>query len=112
MVHLYGQPADMDPLLEIAKKHKIALVEDCAQSHLAEYKGKRTGGLAVASSFSFYPGKNLGAYGEGGAAATNDPALARTFKMIRDHGAEKKYYHEMCGYNYRMGKVFRVRCSA
>ncbi len=101
-VHLYGQPADMDPLLEIAKKHKIALVEDCAQSHLAEYKGKRTGGLAVASSFSFYPGKNLGAYGEGGAAATNDAALARTFKMIRDHGAEKKYYHEMYGHNYRM----------
>jgi dTDP-4-amino-4,6-dideoxygalactose transaminase len=101
-VHLYGQPADMDPLNAIAKKHKIALVEDCAQSHLAEYKGKRTGGLSVASSFSFYPGKNLGAYGEGGAAATNDAELARKFKMIRDHGAEKKYYHEMYGHNYRM----------
>jgi dTDP-4-amino-4,6-dideoxygalactose transaminase len=101
-VHLYGQPADMDPLNEIARKHKIFLVEDCAQSHLAEYKGKRTGGLAVASSFSFYPGKNLGAYGEGGAAATNDAELARKFKMIRDHGAEKKYHHEMYGHNYRM----------
>lgn len=101
-VHLYGQPADMDPLNAIAKKHGVALVEDCAQSHFAEYKGKRTGGLSVASSYSFYPGKNLGAYGEGGAVATNDQALARTFKMIRDHGAEKKYWHEMYGHNYRM----------
>lgn len=101
-VHLYGQPADMDPLNAIAKKHGVALVEDCAQSHFAEYKGKRTGGLSVASSYSFYPGKNLGAYGEGGAVATNDAALARTFKMIRDHGAEKKYWHEMYGHNYRM----------
>jgi dTDP-4-amino-4,6-dideoxygalactose transaminase len=101
-VHLYGQPADMDPLLEIGRKHKIAVVEDCAQSHFAEYKGKRTGGLGVASSFSFYPGKNLGAYGEGGAACTNDAGIARTFKMIRDHGSEKKYYHEIMGHNYRM----------
>jgi dTDP-4-amino-4,6-dideoxygalactose transaminase len=101
-VHLYGQPADMDPLNAIARKHNIALVEDCAQSHFAEYKGKRTGGLSRASSYSFYPGKNLGAYGEGGAVATNDAALARIFKMIRDHGAEKKYYHEMYGHNYRM----------
>jgi dTDP-4-amino-4,6-dideoxygalactose transaminase len=101
-VHLYGQAADMDPIIEIGRKHKIAVVEDCAQSHFAEYKGKRTGGLATASSFSFYPGKNLGAYGEGGAACTNDPELARTFKMIRDHGAEKKYMHEIEGHNYRM----------
>ena len=101
-VHLYGQAADMDPLNQIARKHNIALVEDCAQSHFAEYKGKRTGGLSRASSFSFYPGKNLGAYGEGGAAATNDAELARKFKMIRDHGAEKKYHHEMYGHNYRM----------
>jgi dTDP-4-amino-4,6-dideoxygalactose transaminase len=101
-VHLYGQSADMDPLNEIGRKHKIAVVEDCAQSHFAEYKGKRTGGLGVASSFSFYPGKNLGAYGEGGAACTNDPELARKYKMIRDHGSEKKYHHEMYGTNYRM----------
>jgi len=101
-VHLYGQSADMDPLNAIAKKHGIALVEDCAQSHFAEYKGKRTGGLSRASSYSFYPGKNLGAYGEGGAVATNDAALARMFKMIRDHGAEKKYWHESYGHNYRM----------
>ena len=101
-VHLYGQAADMDPLSQIARTHNIALVEDCAQSHFAEYKGKRTGGISRASSFSFYPGKNLGAYGEGGAAATNDAELARKFKMIRDHGAEKKYHHEMYGHNYRM----------
>jgi dTDP-4-amino-4,6-dideoxygalactose transaminase len=101
-VHLYGQAADMDPLSRIARTHNIALVEDCAQSHFAEYKGKRTGGISRASSFSFYPGKNLGAYGEGGAAATNDAELARKFKMIRDHGAEKKYHHEMYGHNYRM----------
>lgn len=101
-VHLYGQAADMDALNEIGRKHKIPVVEDCAQSHLAEYKGKRTGGLGVASSFSFYPGKNLGAYGEGGAACTNDAEIARKFKMIRDHGSEKKYYHEMNGHNYRM----------
>ncbi len=101
-VHLYGQPADMDPLTEIARRHGVFLVEDCAQSHIAEYKGTRVGGLSDASSFSFYPGKNLGAYGEGGAVATNDDALARKFKMIRDHGAERKYDHEIQGHNYRM----------
>jgi dTDP-4-amino-4,6-dideoxygalactose transaminase len=101
-VHLYGQPADMDPLNLIAARHNVALVEDCAQSHFAEYKGKRTGGLSRASSYSFYPGKNLGAYGEGGAVATNDAGLARKFRMIRDHGAEKKYWHESYGHNYRM----------
>jgi dTDP-4-amino-4,6-dideoxygalactose transaminase len=101
-VHLYGQPADMDPLTAIARRHGVFLVEDCAQSHIAEYKGQRVGGLSDASSFSFYPGKNLGAYGEGGAVATNDDALARKFKMIRDHGAERKYDHEIQGHNYRM----------
>lgn len=101
-VHLYGQPADMDALLELSKKHNIPLVEDAAQAHLAEYKGKRIGGLGLAASFSFYPGKNLGAYGEGGAVMTNDEELARKFKMIRDHGAEQKYNHIMYGHNYRM----------
>jgi len=101
-VHLYGQPADMDPLNEIAKKHNIILVEDCAQAHISTYKGKPVGALATASSFSFYPGKNLGAYGEGGAVMTNDEELARKFKMIRDHGAEQKYYHQTFGHNYRM----------
>jgi dTDP-4-amino-4,6-dideoxygalactose transaminase len=101
-VHLYGQPADMDPLREIATRRKIHLVEDCAQAHIAEYKGKRVGGFGIASSFSFYPGKNLGAYGEAGAVMTNDDGLAKKFKMIRDHGAEQKYMHEIYGHNYRM----------
>jgi dTDP-4-amino-4,6-dideoxygalactose transaminase len=112
-VHLYGQPADMEPLARIADKRGIHLLEDCAQSHLAEYKGRPVGGFGIASSFSFYPGKNLGAYGEGGAVATNDPALARTFSMIRDHGSEEKYKHEILGHNYRMeaiqGAVLNVK---
>jgi len=101
-VHLYGQPANMDPLINIAKEHNIFLVEDCAQSHIAEYKKNRVGGLGITSSFSFYPGKNLGAYGEGGAVCTNDEKLAKKLKMIRDHGAEDKYNHEILGHNYRM----------
>ena len=101
-VHLYGQPADLDPLREIAKKHNIFLVEDCAQAHFAEYKGKRVGGLSDTASFSFYPGKNLGAYGEGGAVTTNDDDVAKKVKMLRDHGAVQKYNHEMLGHNYRM----------
>jgi dTDP-4-amino-4,6-dideoxygalactose transaminase len=92
----------MDPLRQIADRHGIKLVEDCAQSHIAEYKGKPVGGLGAASSFSYYPGKNLGAYGEGGAVATNDDALAQRFRMIRDHGAQQKYQHEIYGHNYRM----------
>ncbi len=101
-VHLYGQPANLDPLREIAKNHKINLVEDAAQAHIAEYKGKRVGGLSDAASFSFYPGKNLGAYGEGGAVTTNDDELASKAKMLRDHGARQKYVHESFGHNYRM----------
>jgi dTDP-4-amino-4,6-dideoxygalactose transaminase len=92
----------MDALNAIAKKHNIFLVEDCAQSHLAEYKGKKVGALSTASSFSFYPGKNLGAYGEAGAAMTNDEQLAKKFKMMREHGSDKKYFHELYGHNYRM----------
>ncbi len=101
-VHLYGQPANMDPLREIAEKYKIFLVEDSAQSHMAEYKGKKVGGFGEATSFSFYPGKNLGAYGEGGAAVTNNSELAKKIKMIRDHGTLQKYQHEIFGHNYRM----------
>jgi dTDP-4-amino-4,6-dideoxygalactose transaminase len=112
-VHLYGQPADMDKINAIAKKHNLIVVEDCAQSHLAEYKGKKTGGLARAASFSFYPGKNLGAYGEGGAVTTNDEELATKFKMMREHGSAKKYYHELYGHNYRLegiqGAVLNVK---
>jgi dTDP-4-amino-4,6-dideoxygalactose transaminase len=112
-VHLYGQPADMDKINDIAKKHNLIVVEDCAQSHLAEYKGKKTGGLARAASFSFYPGKNLGAYGEGGAVTTNDEELGTKFKMMREHGSAKKYYHELYGHNYRLegiqGAVLNVK---
>ncbi len=101
-VHLYGQAADMDPLLRLAERYHLSLVEDCAQAHLAEYNGRKVGGIGRASSFSFYPGKNLGAYGEGGAVVTNDPDLAAKFKMMRDHGSDRKYYHEIHGHNYRM----------
>lgn len=100
-VHLYGQPADMDKIMEIAKKHNLEVIEDCCQSHGAEYKGKR---IPVSSigCFSFYPGKNLGAYGEGGAVVTDDKEIAEKIKILRDHGQEKKYYHKYIGYNYRM----------
>jgi dTDP-4-amino-4,6-dideoxygalactose transaminase len=101
-VHLYGQPADMDRLKIIADKHNLALVEDCAQAHLAEYKGNKVGGLGIISSFSFYPGKNLGAYGEGGAVTTNDSELYQKVKMMREHGSVEKYHHEIYGHNYRM----------
>lgn len=101
-VHLYGQSADLDPLKEIAKKHNLILVEDAAQAHLAEYKGKLIGGLTAAASFSYYPGKNLGAYGEGGAFTTNDEALYNRVKKLREHGQSQKYYHDSFGHNYRM----------
>ncbi len=101
-VHLYGQPADMDPLRQIAEKYNIMLVEDSAQAHFAEYKGKKVGGLGEISSFSFYPGKNLGAYGEGGAVLTNNDEIAVKARMIRDHGATQKYNNEIFGHNYRM----------
>lgn len=101
-VHLYGQSADLDPLREIAKKHNLFLVEDAAQAHLAEYKGKLIGGLTDAASFSYYPGKNLGAYGEGGAVTTNDELLFNKIKKLREHGQSQKYYHETLGHNYRM----------
>lgn len=101
-VHLYGQAADLDAIRNITDKYKMYLVEDCAQAHIAEYKGKRVGGLSDAASFSFYPGKNLGAYGEAGAAATNNDDLARKIRMIREHGSSEKYYHEIFGHNYRM----------
>lgn len=101
-VHLYGQPAEMKKLKEIADKNDILLVEDAAQAHLAEYNGTKVGGLSVASSFSFYPGKNLGAYGEAGAVLTNDDELAQMLKMKREHGQSKKYYHDTFGHNYRM----------
>jgi len=104
-VHLYGQTADMLPLIEIAERRNILLIEDAAQAHLADYKGRKAGSLSSIASFSFYPGKNLGAFGEGGAVTTNDFELARRIKMLRDHGSEKKYYHELYGHNYRMESI-------
>ena len=101
-VHLYGQSADLDPLKEIATKYNLILVEDAAQAHLAEYKGKPIGGLTAAASFSYYPGKNLGAYGEGGAVTTNDEELYNRVKKLREHGQSQKYYHDSFGHNYRM----------
>ena len=112
-VSLYGQPADMGPLLEIAKRHGLVVIEDACQAHGAEYNGQRSGSLADMTCFSFYPGKNLGAYGEGGMVVTNNPEYARTIRMLRDWGAEKKYHHVLKGYNFRMegmqGAVLRVK---
>ena len=101
-VHLFGQPADMDPILEIGQKHNLVVIEDACQAHGAEYKGHRAGSLGDAGCFSFYPGKNLGAYGEAGAVVTNDSNLAETLRMFRDHGQQKKYYHSIVGWNSRM----------
>jgi len=101
-VHLYGQPADMDPILAVAKRHGLHVVEDAAQAHLAEYKGRKVGSFGAIACFSFYPGKNLGAYGEGGAAVTNDDRYAATMRALRDWGQTERYRHAMKGYNYRM----------
>ncbi|MBW8831852.1 MAG: DegT/DnrJ/EryC1/StrS family aminotransferase [Burkholderiales bacterium] len=112
-VHLYGQSADMDPILEIAKRYGLTVIEDACQAHGAEYKGRRAGSMGHMACFSFYPGKNLGAYGEGGMVVTDDPEFARTIRMLRDWGAEKKYHHVLKGYNFRMegiqGAVLRVK---
>jgi dTDP-4-amino-4,6-dideoxygalactose transaminase len=101
-VHLYGQCADLDPLLEIAERHNLKLVEDACQAHGATYKGRMAGSLGVAGCFSFYPGKNLGCLGEGGAVVTNDADLARRVGMLRDHGSKRKYEHSFPGYNFRL----------
>jgi dTDP-4-amino-4,6-dideoxygalactose transaminase len=112
-VHLYGQAADMDTILEIARRHGLLVIEDAAQAHGAEYKGHRVGSIGDLGCFSFYPGKNLGAYGEGGAVVTDNPDYVRTIRMLRDWGAEKKYQHALKGYNYRLeglqGAILRVK---
>jgi dTDP-4-amino-4,6-dideoxygalactose transaminase len=104
-VHLYGQPADLDPIVEIAKKHNLLVIEDACQAHGAEYKGRRAGSIGHMSAFSFYPGKNLGACGEGGAFVTDDPELIKKVRMLRDWGQEKRYHHVLEGYNYRMDNI-------
>jgi dTDP-4-amino-4,6-dideoxygalactose transaminase len=112
-VHLYGQCADMDAILEIANRHGLVVIEDACQAHGASYKGRKAGSMGTLAAFSFYFSKNLGAYGEGGMVTTNDPALAHRVRMTRDHGSEKRYYHEILGWNGRLdelqGAVLRVK---
>ena len=110
-VHLYGQMADMDPIMDLAAKYNLLVIEDACQAHGAEYFSKKAnawkkaGSIGKAAAFSFYPGKNLGACGEGGAITTNDEAMAQRMKMIRDHGQAKKYYHDIEGYNGRLDSI-------
>ncbi|MBE0541226.1 MAG: DegT/DnrJ/EryC1/StrS family aminotransferase [Verrucomicrobia bacterium] len=101
-VHLYGHPFDIDPILAVAKKHNLPVVEDSAQAHGAKYKGKTIGTFGEISCFSFYPGKNLGACGEGGALVTNNAAYAARARSLREHGSSVRYYHDEVGFNYRM----------
>jgi dTDP-4-amino-4,6-dideoxygalactose transaminase len=104
-VHLYGQPADMGPILEIARRHGLRVLEDAAQAHGARYKGRRVGSLGDAAAWSFYPGKNLGALGDGGAVTTNDDDLAERVRLLRNYGSPKKYVHEVQGVNSRLDEV-------
>ncbi len=104
-VHLYGQCADMDPILALAAKHNLLVFEDCAQAHGALYKGRVAGSMGVSSGFSFYPGKNLGAYGDAGAVVTKDAEVAKRIKALREHGSLVKYHHEYIGRNERMDGV-------
>jgi dTDP-4-amino-4,6-dideoxygalactose transaminase len=112
-VHLYGQSADMDPIMEIARRRGLVVIEDAAQAHGAKYKGRPVGSIGDMACFSFYPGKNLGAYGEGGALTTNNPDYANTVRTLRDWGQDRKYHHILRGYNYRMegfqGAILRVK---
>jgi dTDP-4-amino-4,6-dideoxygalactose transaminase len=104
-VHLFGHVADMDPILELAELHELPVIEDACQAHGATYKGRRAGSLGTAGCFSFYPGKNLGAFGEAGAITTDDPALADRLRIFRDHGQDRKYHHSMIGWNARMDGI-------
>ena len=112
-VHLHGQPADLDPILEIARRHGLRVIEDAAQAHGAEYQGRRVGSIGDLGCFSFYPGKNLGAYGEGGMVVTNNEDYAHTIRLLRDWGQERKYHHVLKGFNYRLegiqGAILRVK---
>jgi dTDP-4-amino-4,6-dideoxygalactose transaminase len=104
-VHLYGQPAPMDPIMEIARAWDLIVIEDACQAHGAVYRGRKAGAMGLAGCFSFYPGKNLGAFGEAGAVVTNDEAVAGKIRMIRDHGQARKYHHEVEGYNGRLDAI-------
>ena len=104
-VHLYGQPADMDPIMEVAGRHELKVLEDCAQAQGARYKGRRTGSLGHAAGHSFYPTKNLGAFGDAGAVTTDDPDLAEQIKSLRNYGSKARYYNEVKGYNSRLDEL-------
>ncbi len=104
-VHLYGQPAELKPLRELARRHHLWLIEDAAQAHLAEYEGKLCGSIGDLAGFSFYPGKNLGAYGDAGAVTSNDEALLGEIRRLRDHGSKTKYEHELFGYGERIDSL-------
>jgi dTDP-4-amino-4,6-dideoxygalactose transaminase len=112
-VHLYGHPADMDPIMEVARGHGLVVIEDAAQAHGAKYKSRSVGSIGDIACFSFYPGKNLGAYGEGGAVTTSNSEYARTIRMLRDWGQDRKYHHVLRGFNCRMeafqGAILRVK---
>lgn len=112
-VHLYGQPADMDPIVEIARRRGLVVIEDACQAHGAEYRGRRVGSIGDLGCFSFYPGKNLGAYGEGGMVVTDNAAHAERIRMLRDWGQDRRYHHVLPGYNYRLeglqGAILRVK---
>ena len=112
-VHLYGQAADLDPILDLAARYNLKVIEDAAQAHGSLYRGKKVGALSQVGCFSFYPGKNLGAYGEAGAVVTDDAQIARRLRLLRDHGSERKYHHEIIGYNFRLegiqGAVLSVK---
>jgi dTDP-4-amino-4,6-dideoxygalactose transaminase len=107
-VHLYGQTVDMDPLMEIAARHHLKVIEDACQAHGAAYKGRRAGSLGDAAAFSFYYSKNLGAYGEGGFISTSDPDINNKVRMVRDHGSNRRYYHDMIGLNGRLDEIQAV----
>lgn len=104
-VHLYGQPADMEPIHEFASRHGLVVIEDAAQAHGARYRGSMCGTLGHAAAFSFYPGKNLGAFSDGGAITTDDAGVARKARMLRNYGSEKRYYHELAGTNSRLDEL-------
>ncbi len=112
-VHLYGHPADMDPLLALARENSLIVIEDACQAHGARYKGQRVGSLGHAAAFSFYPAKNLGAYGDAGAVVTNDPKIDEKLRMLRNYGSREKYVHDMQGFNRRLdtlqAAVLRVK---
>ncbi len=111
-VHLYGQPADMDPLLKLAREHDLIVIEDACQAHGALYRERKAGSMGAAGCFSFYPGKNLGAFGEGGAVVTQDREIAARIRMLRDHGQQEKYIHQVEGYNGRLDAIQAIVLSA